>query len=163
MDDSEYDRRLERYKVLVSQEHYDGMHRFWTVGWFLVAQTVLLGSLLQSALRDGIQKPHPIMFWASVAGFVLCIPWASTLSRLSAYYRFRIAQATAVERELDGWDCFGGKAADFARSDCVEVNNHHHRIRYIPSVLRERRSVWFMIGIFAAMYIYLASMSWPWR
>lgn len=114
------DPHQEIYNIAIQQVRYEGQVLWQRFSAFLWPHTIFLAFVLNSAAAHRFAVYSPGVFWPSVIGLPLCLPWLAVYERSAAYYNFRIAQARAVEPP--GWQLLGGTAQDFSAGTSVSVN-----------------------------------------
>lgn len=158
---NEENKSEDRYQSALEQVRYEGQLLWQIFGSFLLAHTVFLAFLLQSTLgREPIVGYHPGGFLAAVVGLLLCIPWAASYLRSSAYYIFRMAQAK--EAEPCGWNLIKGDGEKFAAGEKVTIGGEPYQIGWLPRVLRTKRSVPLLIVFFGMIYLSILILNGPW-
>jgi len=152
---------MDSYTNALEQVRYEGQLLWQIFSAFLLAHTVFLAFLLQTAFGSGrMNSYHPGVFLASVVGGLLCIPWAASYSRSSDYYTFRMAQAR--EAEPTGWNLLKGEGEQFSAGRSVKIGTQTHRVSWLGRVLRTKRSVPLLIAFFALVYLGIFALSGPW-
>lgn len=148
----------ERYRTALEQVRYEGQLLWQIFGAFLLAQTVFLAFLLQTAFsKHGYQ---PAVFFPGLLGLFLCLPWLASYLRSSDYYVFRMAQAKEVEPE--GWNIIRGAGERFSGGNPVEVGGKSYRVNWLGRALRTKRSVPALVLAFALAYAGLIVKCGPW-
>lgn len=151
----------DKYQSVLEHVRYEGQLLWQIFGSFLLAHTVFLAFLLHSALgSEQIVGYHPGPFFAALAGLLLCVPWAASYLRSSAYYIFRMAQAK--EAEPPNWDIIRRTGEKFAAGKKVTVGRKTYRIGWLARVLRTKRSVPLLIVVFVMIYLTLFILNGPW-
>jgi len=151
----------DKYQSALEHVRYEGQLLWQIFGAFLLAHTVFLAFLLQSALgREQIVGYSSGSFFASLVGFLLCIPWIASYLRSSAYYEFRMAQAK--EAEPDSWNLLKRNGEKFAEGEEVTIGEKKYRVRWFSRVLRTKRSVPLLIAFFIIIYLIILILNGPW-
>lgn len=151
----------DKYQSALEHVRYEGQLLWQIFGSFLLAHTVFLAFLLHSALgSEQIVGYRPGPFFAALAGLLLCIPWAASYLRSSAYYLFRMAQAK--EAEPPNWDIIKGTGEKFASGEEVKVGGRTYRIGWLARILRTKISVPLLIFFFVIIYLTLFILNGPW-
>lgn len=114
------------YEIAIQQVWYEGQLLWQRFGAFLLPHTIFLAFVLNSAATRQLASYAPGVFWPSVVGLLLCVPWLAVYVRSSAYYVLRIAQARAVEPP--GWQLLGGAAQDFSGGRSVSIGGESLRM-----------------------------------
>ena len=158
---NEENKSEDRYQSALEQVRYEGQLLWQIFGSFLLAHTVFLAFLLQSALgREQIVGYHLGAFFAALVGLLLCIPWAASYFRSSAYYIFRMAQAK--EAEPSDWNLIKGDGEKFAAGYKVTIGKESYRVGWLARVLRTQRSVPLLIVFFVMVYLSTFVLNGPW-
>ena len=149
----------DHYSHALEQVRYEGQLLWQIFGAFLLAHTVFLAFLFQSAFTapSGFQ---PSVFFPGLLGAVLCFPWFATYTRSSDYYIFRMAQARALEP--DGWNIIRGQGENFSAGQSVVVAEKCYRVSWVGRVLRTKRSVPMLVLSFLGAYVVLVVWRGPW-
>jgi hypothetical protein len=153
---------LERYKVAIEHVRYEGQLLWQIFGSFLLTHTIFMAFLLQAATGNAqiIPSYRLGMFIASIAGMVLCIPWAGSYARSSAFYIFRMAQARQVEPK--DWTLVGKDGENFSSGNIVILGAEQYQIFWLARIFRTQRSVPFLIFFFFLIYLAFFILSGPW-
>lgn len=146
--DDRNDKNYDRVITLI--QYY--VQLFWLVfGAFLLSETVLLGGIA-SVAKDGHDE---WVFAGALFGFILCIPWWTSFQYNHAFYQLRINEAKTFEPAagrffLNGQDLFDGKVV-------LKVSIPKYAIK-----LRPKKSVSFLIIMFALAFLSIAIVKNPW-
>ena len=87
------------YDRAIQLVQYHAQILWWSFGTFLLAETVILGFLgntLASA-SPTCQDQNALVFWGSVIGLFLIIPWYGTFKYTHTQYLLRITRARQLE------------------------------------------------------------------
>jgi hypothetical protein len=135
---------------------------FWqTFGAFLLAHTVFMAFLLQTASRQGILWSwSPGVFVTSIIGLMLCGPWYMAHLRTWAYNDFRMAQAREVEPL--SWKLLRDKGESFANGDPVNIGTPRYQMPWLVRGVRTMYAVTALIALFALFYTAIAFLTAPW-
>jgi hypothetical protein len=150
----------DRYAHALEQVRYEGQLLWQIFGAFLLAHTVFMAFLLQSAFNSETPGYQPAVFFPGLVGALLCLPWFAAYTRSSDYYIFRMAQAKAVEPK--GWNLVAGQGEEFSDGKPVNVDSKTYRVNPLGRILRTKRSVPLLIIIFLATYLALVVWRGPW-
>jgi len=150
----------DRYRAALEHVRYEGQLLWQIFHAFLLAHTVFLSFLLNSAFRSESSGYQPAVFFPGLLGLFLCLPWFASYLRSSAYYKFRMAQAK--ETEPEDWNIIGGKGERFSRGLPVTIGDECYRIHWLGRILRTKRSVPALILAFALAYAGLVIWCGPW-
>jgi len=126
------------YTQALEQVRYEGQLLWQIFGAFLLAHSVFLAFLLQSAFSTPGAGFKPSVFYPGLLGAFLCLPWFAAYTRSSDYYIFRMAQAKAMEP--DGWNLIKGVGEQFAGGEAVVVAGRCYRVNWLGRTLRTKRS-----------------------
>jgi hypothetical protein len=152
-------RDKEKYSAAIAILYDEGQFYWQTFGAYLVAHTVFLGFLLQSLAH--YQDAHLILlFYASIYGLILTIPWLASLCRNSGYFRLRIEQARMAEPL--GWNLIDKDGKAFAEGEKVKIGTECLQMPWIARKLKNRMSATFLIICFAIAYVLISVISNPW-
>lgn len=153
------DANADRFAHALEQVRYEGQLLWQIFGAFLLAHTVFLAFILQSAfsLPDGYQAA---VFFPGILGAILCLPWFAAYSRSSDYYIFRMAQAKALEP--DGGNLIKGQGEQFSAGHAVVIDGKPYRVNWLGRALRTKRSVPLLVFSFLAAYGALVVWRGPW-
>lgn len=152
---------IDKYQSAIEQVRYEGQLLWQIFGTFLLAQTVFLAFLLQSALgREPIVGYHLGNFFAALVGLLLCVPWAASYLRSSYYYIFRMAQAR--ESEPSTWNLIKGDGEKFAAGCEVTIGEKSYRVGWFARVFRTQYSVPLLIVFFVMIYLGIFILNGPW-
>jgi len=99
---------IEYYKIAVDLIIYEGQRLWQVFHLYLIAQVILLGSLIGTERLD-----LDISIVIGIAGLLLCIPWAGAYFRHSQWYIYRIEDAKEIENENNLKRKFFTKKRDF--------------------------------------------------
>jgi hypothetical protein len=157
----EQSKGVDLYAAALEQTRYEGQLMWQIFGAFLLPHTVFLAFLLQTAFGSGqINSYRPGVFFASIVGGLLCIPWAASYSRNSDYYTFRMAQAR--EAEPMNWNLLKGQGEQFSAGEKVRIADKTYRVNWLSRVLRTKRSVPLLISFFVIVYLGILVLNGPW-
>ncbi len=158
MNDNE---QIELYKTALEQVRYEGQLLWQIFNAFLLAHTVFVAFLLQATFgQQPIANSRPTVLVAGVIGLALCILWAATYLRSSAYYIFRMAQAR--EAEPPGWKLLKEAGEEFSSGRQVRIGANTYQATWLGRNLRTKRSVPLLIAVFAIIYLGIICISVPW-
>lgn len=149
-----------RYRIALEQVRYEGQLLWQIFGAFLLAHTVFLAFLLQSAFNGDSPGYRLSVFFPGLLGLFLCLPWFASYLRSSDYYIFRMAQAK--EAEPEDWNIIRGNGEVFSKGDSVEIGGRFYRVNWLGRVLRTKRSVPALVLAFALAYAGLVVWRGPW-
>ncbi|SIT34357.1 hypothetical protein SAMN05421788_1168 [Filimonas lacunae] len=158
----DYDRRIKKYEMATQLLIYEGQMLWTILSAFLVTNTLLLGFVGQmvSNLKPLTFLSNWPCFIAGILGFLLMIPWTGTFLRNSDYYHFRMEQAK--EAEPEEYQLLRNRGELFAEGNRVVVNNKGIRIGHFACILRNKRAVYFLLGIFYVLYMFIIVTFGPW-
>jgi hypothetical protein len=150
-------------QALSLMEYHTGL--LWEeFGVFLLAETVLvgfLGSALVSAMQtQRLVSENLVVFFGSILGILLCIPWYATFQHNYQYYRLRIEQAKRHESVLgttllsEGYMLSSGKA--------LTISGTKLRLPLLARHMPPRRAVPLLISLFAITFLILIIITGPW-
>lgn len=138
----------ERYGWALELVQYE-IQRLWVIyGTFLLAETVLLGGVAQ-VLAQG---PQELALVGSVIGLLLVIPWWATFEYTRSFYLLRIAQAREFEPHVA---TFLSEGHDLSRGIPIKGVKIGRFVRF----LRPQRSGWFLMGLFAIAFAFIAYLA----
>lgn len=144
------DRNDKNYDRVITLIQYH-VQLFWLVfGAFLLSETVLLGGIASIA-KDGSDV---WVFAGALFGFILCIPWWTSFQYNHAFYRLRINEAKRFEPAAGSF--FLNGQALFDGEEVLKVSIPKYAIK-----LRPKRSVLFLIIIFALAFLIIAIVKNP--
>jgi hypothetical protein len=150
----------EHYAHALEQVRYEGQLLWQIFGAFLLAHTVFVAFLLQSAFSNTAPGFQASVFYPAMLGAILCLPWYATYSRSSDYYIFRMAQAKALEPA--GWNLIQGQGEQFSAGKPVVIAGERYRVNWLGRMLRTKRSVPLLLLSFLAAYVTLMIWRGPW-
>lgn len=155
------DTQADLYRVALEQVRYEGQLLWQIFGAFLLAQTVFMAFLLQATFTQPLVLTFRVgPFVAALIGLVLCLPWAATYLRSSAYYIFRMAQAR--EAEPEGWKLLKDVGEAFSEGRQVKVGATPYQVGWLSRNLRTKHSVPVIIVVFVIVYFGILVISGPW-
>ena len=152
---------IQEYLTALDQVKYEGQLLWHIFSSFLLTHTIFVAFLLHSSFGATTFFNYRIgSFVAGFVGLLLCLPWAGSYLRSSAYYIFRMAQAR--EKEPQNWDLIRNKGELFSAGEEVNIGNEPYEISGLAKVLRTKRSVPLLIIVFAFVYLFVIIASGPW-
>jgi len=151
---------IQSYLVAIEHARYEGQMLWQIFTAFLLAHTVFLAFLLQTAFVQQVGMFRPGVFIAGIVGLLLCIPWIATYQRSTAYYRFRMAQAR--EAEPTNYRLLKGVGEEFSTGKKVKVDQALHQLGWLARKLNTSRSIPALIVVFALVYLSVLFTSGPW-
>lgn len=150
-EDTIYDIKLQKKydRAILLIQYY--VQLMWLIfGAFLLAETVLLGALVQIA-NNG---PKELIFGGSIIGLLLTYPWWASFKYNHALYLLRMSEARTCEPEegsffSTGYDLTKGKVLDADQMGEI-------RIPRMARLMRPANSVTILICIFALAFLFIA-------
>ncbi|WP_440121717.1 hypothetical protein [Tenacibaculum sp. Ill] len=155
--------QIERYKVSIDLLRYEGEMLWKILSSYMIVNTIILGFITQIAYKDiqnAVLTFYPICFFAGILGLILIVPWLGTFLRNSNYYHFRMLQAKRNEPKK--WRLLKHEGEHFAKGEQVEVYNQKIQIGSLGRLMRNKRAIYFIVGIFTLIYMTLIVLFGPW-
>ena len=126
---------------------------FWLIfGAFLLSETVLL-SAIASVL--GNKDSGHLIFWSSVFGLVLSFLWFTTSKYNHAFYMLRMNEAKTFEPNGEDFFSHGQKLFDGELILDVKISK-------CIKMLRPKRSMMILIGMYSIAFILIGLFNCPW-
>ena len=100
-------------------------HTLWHLSQvFLVANTFLAGFIGTNFNEINTNSNNVGFFLISIIGFIVSVLWLLSYSRISNYYKFRIAQAK--QREPEGWMLYKEDAYFFSEGIKIQIDDRSY-------------------------------------
>ena len=152
----DYDRTLDLMK-------YHAQVVWQVFGTFLITETVILGFLGNAfaqyfRLND---ESNLFLFFGSIFGLILIIPWLSAFLYTYKQYLLRIIQARKHEN-LENIGKLITEGKEFSEKGEICVDGEIISLSWISKKLPPKKSYIMMMVFFALAYISLAILSNPW-
>jgi hypothetical protein len=152
---------LNKFQAALQLLQYEQQILWLIFGAFLLPQTVLLGFLLDSALKaDPNHLWHVGRFIIALLGLLICVPWFAAYKRNAAYYFFRMSQAKAAEPTE--WYLLREEGENFADGHEVKINGEPHQLPCLSRAIRTRSAIPMLMLLFPIIYIVLMLLNVPW-
>ena len=135
------------YLVAIEHARYEGQMLWQIFTAFLLAHTVFLAFLLQTAFVQQVGMFRPGVFIAGIRRIAAMHPLDTTYQRSTAYYRFRMAQAR--EAEPADYRLLKGVGEEFSTGKKVKVGQAVHQLGWLARKLNTSRSIPALIVVFA--------------
>ncbi len=137
-----------RYKIALENLRYQGQLLWTIMGIFLIAQSVILQSILGdfSSINS---------FWGSVIGMLLSIMWILIFHRNMDLFILRMAQAKDVEPP--DWNLLNGAGENFSNGKQVNIGGKPYHMSLLGNIIRTQKFSWF---IYLFLFVYLAIFIW---
>lgn len=159
-----------KYKKLAGKEEKEAFerahatvltetHTLWHLSQvFLVANTFLAG-FIGTNFKDINTTDNKIGFFLiSIIGFIISVLWFFSYSRISNYYKFRIAQAK--QREPEGWMLYKEDSYFFSEGIKINIDDRSYGLG-----IGKLSNLWILKllpVVFGIFYSIVAYMSFPW-
>ncbi|MBE3124013.1 MAG: hypothetical protein IMZ65_04345 [Planctomycetes bacterium] len=151
--------RKEAYAHAIDLVIGAGDEMWQTISAFIVTHSIFMGFLLDRAFDSELFLWRPGPFIASIIGLLLCLVWATTLSRNTAYYRFRIAQARFYESK--DLPLIADTGQRFADGQEVSLQDKPFRMPWYAR-LPGAKAVGIVVVVFAVGYSLIFLSTGPW-
>jgi len=155
--------RIEKYKVAIELLRFEGEMLWKILSSYMIVNTIILGFIAQvtfEKIDKVVFSYYPICFIAGILGIILIFPWVGTFLRNSDYYHLRMAQAKKAEPKE--WKLLKGKGEKFAEGGRVKILNESYQISCLGKLMRNKRAVYILVGIFGLIYLSLIVVFGPW-
>lgn len=159
------------YDRAIQLVQYHAQILWWSFGTFLLAETVILGFLGNMLANASPTCPdqYALVFWGSVIGLFLAIPWYGTFRYTHTQYLLRVERARQLERHTGS--PFFKDGHDFSEKRYFEVTDlgDPKKTKKIPPLYDRfvfllfppRKSFVVFIIVFAVAFGYLAWRAGP--
>jgi hypothetical protein len=129
---------------------------FWLVfGAFLISETVLLGGVAQ--LLSIVNLPKFWIFFSSLFGLILCIPWWTTYKYNHAFYLLRIDEAKKMEKEKLVTEDFFSNGEKLSKGEPIPFSEAS--ISKIVKWLKPEKAIAFLICMYGiAFFVIMITM-----
>lgn len=155
-------KELEYYRIILDYSKFEGESQWKVFSAFLIAHTVFMAFLLQSGFTSNpICAYNPGVFIAGILGVILCFLWLASYHRNKGYCDLRLAQAKKFEPD-DMKLVKDENIEKFSNGNEIIVEDTCLQIGWAGRISRTRRSVPFLIYVFALFYIIAFIIKGPW-
>jgi hypothetical protein len=159
--DGETDFTEKEYELAISLMTYHIDLLWKEFGVFLLAETVLIGFIGTTWLDKGLTVAENLGIWfVSLFGFLLCVPWLAIFKHNYQYYLLRIEQAKRHEPAVGSTLLSEGQR--LSAGNTITVNNVELRLPPLARHLPPRLSVKLLIYWFAVTFFTIFVLTGPW-